>query len=86
MKEKNIEQLLVRFTYDSRNFIICDVYFPLYSPSALYESHLVSIAVSILIYSHLTIVFCGDFISPDIEWSYDDYGFMYSSLFPLYFL
>jgi hypothetical protein len=83
VREINVEYLFVLFLVGSSKFLINAAYFPPLSPSVLYE-HFMSIFETI--YYDLpehTFLLCGDYILPDISWSNDSHGLIYTLSSPI---
>ncbi|KAL5242465.1 hypothetical protein ACI65C_009875 [Semiaphis heraclei] len=75
----NVEHLFVKFSTQNISFILSSVYIPPSSPFTIYESHVSSVQTIALANTNCTFIFCGDFNLPDISWSNDNYGLLYSS-------
>jgi hypothetical protein len=70
----NVEQLFVRFSFNSLNIIICSVYIPPSSPIDLYTTHLNTIDFIVQKYPNHSLVLTGDYNLPFISWSNDTHG------------
>lgn len=85
----NVEHLFVKFSTQNISFILSSVYIPPSNRFTLHESHVSSIQTIALDNTNSTFIFCGDFNLPDISWSNDNYGLLYSShqvtVFPNHF-
>lgn len=77
--DKSIEHLYVSFALNKRKFLLSGVYFPPSSSIPLYETFTYTVKSLVnTLFDHL-IVCCGDFNLPNITWSNDSFGLIYSS-------
>lgn len=76
---QSIEQLFVSISINHVNFIIGGVYFPPCSPAVSYEAYTITVDDLVNSYINHNFILCGDFKLPDIIWSNDSHGLVYSS-------
>lgn len=60
-------------------YIVCSVYIPPGSPIPVYESFMSAAQYAIDSNPGSVFIFSGDFNLPDLSWSNDDFGLIYSS-------
>ncbi|KAF0748187.1 RNA-directed DNA polymerase from mobile element jockey [Aphis craccivora] len=78
----NVEYLFVKFYVNNTAYIVCSVYVPPSSPIPVFESFMP--AAQYIIDANLgsLFIFSGDLNLPDLSWSNDDFGLIYSSSGP----
>jgi len=74
-----IEILFVSFTFNRKKYIISSAYLPPNSPPQLYETFMSTVENLLSIYSDYLFIFCDDFNLPNVSWSNDNHGLIYSS-------
>jgi len=70
----NVEQLFVLLSLDSCHLLVGSVYLPPRSPLSVVDSHTASIEHIISSYKPNSLVICGDYNLPNINWSSDELG------------
>ncbi|XP_029348314.1 uncharacterized protein LOC115034918 [Acyrthosiphon pisum] len=78
----NVEYVFVKFYVNNAAYIVCSVYIPPSSPIPVYESFMSAAQYIINANPGFVFIFSGDFNLPDLSWSNDDFGLIYSSSGP----
>uniref|UniRef100_A0A2S2Q917 RNA-directed DNA polymerase from mobile element jockey n=1 Tax=Sipha flava TaxID=143950 RepID=A0A2S2Q917_9HEMI len=78
----NVEYLFVKFYVNNTAYIVCSVYIPPNSPIPVYESFMSAVQYIINANPGSVFIFSGDFNLPDLSWSNDNFGLIYSSSGP----
>jgi len=77
----DFEQLFVKICYNAITYILCTVYFPPKSSIDSYKYSVSTLENLITTYPDRTFIVSGDFNLPGINWSNDENGVTYSTLF-----
>jgi len=78
----NVEYLFVKLYVNNAAYIVCSVFIPPDSPIPVYESFMSASQHVIESNPGSKFIFSGDFTLPDLSWSNDDFGLIYSSSGP----
>ncbi|XP_060876918.1 uncharacterized protein LOC132949850 [Metopolophium dirhodum] len=70
----NVEQVFVLLSLNSGHLLVGGVYLPPRSPLSVVESHTTSVEHIISSYKPNSLVICGDYNLPNINWSSDELG------------
>ncbi|XP_022178703.1 uncharacterized protein LOC111039470 [Myzus persicae] len=70
----NVEQVFVLLSLNSGHLLVGGVYLPPRSPLSVVESHITSVEHIISSYKPNSLVICGDYNLPNINWSSDELG------------
>lgn len=73
-----VEHLFVAFTYKKSNFVISGAYLPPRCPVELYDLHMSFVSSLIQSSTNSHFILCGDYNLPEISWSNDNLGLIYS--------
>ncbi|KAF0742962.1 DDE Tnp4 domain-containing protein [Aphis craccivora] len=60
-------------------FVLCSLYIPPSTPVIVYDSFISAAQSVIDFHTGCLFIICGDFNFPDISWSNDDFGLIYST-------
>lgn len=74
----NVEQIFDNFSLGTSSYLVGGVYIPPLSSIQMYESRVSSVNNLINQYTNHTIINCGDYNLPEINWNIDDSGLLYS--------
>lgn len=76
---ESIEHIFISFILNGKKFLVGGVYLPPNSSSSSYETFMSTVENLLSTYTDHTFIFCGDFNLPDVLWSNDNNGPIYSS-------
>lgn len=74
----NVEHIFVEFSLNNINYVVCSVYSPPSYLTSVYESFILAVESVILLHHECIFIFCGEFHLPEVIWSNDDFGLLYS--------
>lgn len=74
----NVEQIFVQFSIGFNKFMIGSVYVPPHSCSNIYDLHAQTLEYIFKQFPKHTFILCGDYNLPEITWSNDDTGLLYT--------
>lgn len=76
----NIEHLFISFSINNEPFIVRGVYFPPSSPNISYANYTSTVEDLVYSFVNAKFIFCGDFNLPNIHWSNNSHGLVYSKI------